>query len=781
MDTIPTPRCPRCGRDLSRSQTQGLCPGCVAKVAFSLDPLEPVGLPPSLGTLRYFGDYELTGELARGGMGVVYRARQLSLDREVAVKLMRDGALATREDIERFRTEASAAAALRHPGIVAIHEVGEHEGQQFFSMDLVEGENLGEATRAGPLPARRAAEITRTLCDAIQHAHERGVLHRDLKPSNVLLDAEGRPHVTDFGLARRAGDPNELTVSGQVLGTPGYMAPEQAAGRSREATAASDTYSLGALLYHLLTARAPFVGETPAAVLRQVEEHDPVSPRLLNPSVPRDLETITLKALAKDPSRRYPTARALADDLNRFLRGEPILARPVSQGERLWRWCRRKPALAALSAALGLSLVIGIAAVAAANVRLEIQRQRAEAVKNFLQEILAAPDPNADGRDVRVFDVLTRARQRAETELASQPLVLAEVQSTLGVTFYQLALYPDAEPLLRSALKLYQQELGPEAIRTAEAHGHLGALLHWSGETDEGIRELQTAVEILRRNLPESRASLAHVLEDLASAYIGSGQTLSATEPARECLRWCAEVGPSLDHTRAAALGDLSVALWEQNDPGWRAALEESIAINRTRPDGQMNLATGLSNLSDYLIEEDALPAAEAASRESLAIRQTLFGTNSSPVAFAHARLGTVLLARTNATEALAEAIRAWTILTNTPGPTDRDIQFILRLHGKALVVLGRPVEAEPILRQAHAAVVRAAGPDHIASHGIACILAESLAAQGRNSEALSLLDTGLPVIRTTLAQQTRGQLQQRRLREYEALQQRLRSNVIPP
>ncbi len=779
MASPPENHCPRCGANLSLSNTQGLCPSCVGRFAFAEDPLDTVSLPVSLGTLRYFGDYELVSEIARGGMGIIYRARQISLGRDVAVKLMRDGALATRDDVERFRTEAAAAAALRHPGIVAIHEIGEHEGQQFFSMDLVEGSNLGDLTREGPLATRRAVELTVQLCEAIQHAHDRGVLHRDLKPANVILDSEGRAHVTDFGLARRETGGSELTLSGQVLGTPGYMAPEQAAGRSREATPASDTYSLGALLYHLLTARAPFTGETPGAVLRQGEENEPVSPRLLNPSVPRDLETIALKALAKDPPSRYPTARALADDLNRFLRGEPILARPVSPAERLWRWCRRKPALASLSGALVILTAAVLGVMTVASIRLALQRRQAEAVKNFLKEILAAPDPNADGKDVRVFDVLRRARERAERELGNQPLVLAEVQSTLGITFYQLALYPDAEPLLQSALHLYQRESGPESIAAAEAHGNLGALYHWSGRTSEGIEELKTAIGILRRNLPESRARLAYFLEDLASAYVGNGQPVLAAEPARECIQLCHHLGTALDHTKAAALGDLSVALWNQNDPGWRPALEESIAINRGRKDGQMNLATSLSNLADSLAEEDALDAAEAAARESLALRQTLFGTNSSPAAFAHARLGTVLLARTNAQGALHEAVTGWNILTNTPTPTDREIQFILRLQGRALVVLGRYGEAEPVLRAAHAASLRSVGPNHIATQGIACILAESLAGQNRAAEALPLLEAGLPLIRSELQHQVRGKIQQRRLEEFEALYRRLKSS--PP
>jgi WD40 repeat protein len=306
--------------------------------------------------LRRFGSYELLEEIARGGMGVVYRARQVNLDREVAVKLLLQGALASAEDLERFRAEATSAGGLRHPSIVAIHEVGEHEGQHYFSMELILGRDLAAKTRDGPIPATQAAELLAQVSDAIQHAHDHGIVHRDLKPSNIIVDPEGRAHVTDFGLARRSGNALSLTQTGQALGTPGYMSPEQAAG-GRNVGPATDIYSLGALLYHLLTSRAPFAGASPTTVLRQIEEREPISPRSLNPSTPRDLETICLKCLTKEPARRYSSAGALGEDLRRFLRDEPIQARPAGPLERSWRWCRRRPALAGSLAGVVLLLI----------------------------------------------------------------------------------------------------------------------------------------------------------------------------------------------------------------------------------------------------------------------------------------------------------------------------------------------------------------------------------------------------------------------------------------
>jgi len=305
-----------------------------------------------------FGDYKLLEEIARGGMGVVYKAMQVSLSRLVAVKMILPSASTCKEYIRRFRTESSAAANLQHPNIVAVHEVGTHEGQNFIVMDFVHGPNLARMVGHLPLRARQAAGYLRTVAEAIHYAHDQGILHRDLKPSNVLIDNRDQPRVTDFGLAKRLDGESDLTLSGQVLGSPNFMSPEQAAGVRGKVSRRTDVYGLGAILYHTLTARPPFQADSLAEMLRQVIYSDPVSPRLLNASVPRDLETITMKCLEKDPSRRYPTAQALADELARFLAGEPILARPLGPAGKAWRWCQRKPALAGAFATSVLAMAL---------------------------------------------------------------------------------------------------------------------------------------------------------------------------------------------------------------------------------------------------------------------------------------------------------------------------------------------------------------------------------------------------------------------------------------
>jgi predicted Ser/Thr protein kinase len=274
-----------------------------------------------------FGDYELLEEIGRGGMGVVFRARQLSLNREVAVKMILRGELASPADHERFRSEAEAAARLDHPGIVPVYEVGELEGRPYFNMKYIAGRTLSQLLAEGPLPPRQAAAILAGVARAIHYAHEQGVLHRDLKPSNILIDEEGRPHVTDFGLAKKTTGAASLTRTGAVLGTPAYMAPEQAAGARGKTGPAGDVYSLGSILYHMLTGRPPFQAASPVDVLLMVLEQDPVPPRVINPSADRDLEMIALKCLQKPIELRYQSARALADDLEAYLNDEAISAR----------------------------------------------------------------------------------------------------------------------------------------------------------------------------------------------------------------------------------------------------------------------------------------------------------------------------------------------------------------------------------------------------------------------------------------------------------------------
>ena len=345
--------CSECGDALPEYWPKGLCPGCA--LGGALD--EPVGVVQSSGGAR-FGDFELLEEVGRGGMGVIYRARQVSLNRIVALKMILGGQFASKQEVLRFRSEAEAAATLQHPNIVRIYETGEQDGHHYFSMDYVEGRTLADIVRDGPLPAQRAARYALSIAETIHYAHSQGVLHRDLKPSNVIIDGNDQPRVTDFGLAKRVRGDFGVTVTGQVLGSPNFMPPEQTSAKGGKVGAWSDVYGIGAILYHLLTGRPPFQAETIEEILLLLRDADPVSPRLMNPSVPRDLETLCLKCLEKEPVRRYANAQALADELKRFLADEPIEARPLRAVSRVWRWCRRRPAMAMLSASVLLLLLV---------------------------------------------------------------------------------------------------------------------------------------------------------------------------------------------------------------------------------------------------------------------------------------------------------------------------------------------------------------------------------------------------------------------------------------
>jgi serine/threonine protein kinase len=346
--------CPQCRAELPDDAPAGLCPRCLAPQGVETgawspsdraqDPTlaprttEPRG--PGPGTApRYFGDYEILEEVARGGMGVVYKARQISLDRIVALKTILAGQFASEADVDRFYTEARAAANLQHPNIVAIHEVGQHEGQHYFSMDYVEGRNLASLVEKGPLPVSQAVTYVKSIAEGIHYAHQQGILHRDLKPSNILIDCFDEPRITDFGIAKRIGARDvtavpgagpiaetSLTAAGEVLGTPSYMSPEQIDADPAQLGPATDVYSLGAILYELLTGRPPFRGRSARDTLLAVLQSPPVSIRRLNRRVPRDLERICLKCLQKDPTRRYPSAAALADDLQRFTLDQPTHA-----------------------------------------------------------------------------------------------------------------------------------------------------------------------------------------------------------------------------------------------------------------------------------------------------------------------------------------------------------------------------------------------------------------------------------------------------------------------
>jgi serine/threonine-protein kinase len=422
-----------------------LVPQIVADVAA---PLFAGSIPTPAGRSEFpkVAGFEILGVLGRGGMGVVYKAQQPRLGRLVALKMVLAGAHAGPEALMRFHLEAEALAGVQHPHIVQVYEVGEHERSPYLALEFIDGPALDKKIGDRPQAPRQAAQLIETLARAISCAHQRGVVHRDLKPANVLLTKDGVPKITDFGLAKRLGEHDSGTKTGAVMGTPSYMAPEQAAGKSREIGPATDIYGLGAILYHLLTGRPPFASATTMETIHDVQTKEPVAPRRVQSKIPADLETICLKCLAKEPLKRYGSALDLAEDLRRFLAGEPILARPTTLPERLWKWSRRRPTAAALIAVSILAAVGFAGGLIWHTVQLGAERDYAE--RNF-QRALAAVD-----------QMLTEV---AEEQLAWEPRMEEKRRALLerALTFYQQFLAEKgADPAVRKETGLAYKRVG---------------------------------------------------------------------------------------------------------------------------------------------------------------------------------------------------------------------------------------------------------------------------------------------------------------------------------
>ena len=408
--------------------------------------------------------YEVLEELGRGGMGVVYKARQVALDRLVAIKMIRSAAIAGANQLARFKTEAAALAQLQHSNIVQVFEIGQHQDMPYLSMEFVAGATLAHAIEAQPLTPQQAASMVEKLARAMFSAHQRGVLHRDLKPSNVLIAADGEPKITDFGLAKRVGSDSQLTVDHTVMGTPSYMPPEQALGRIAEIGPRSDVYSLGAILYELLTRRPPFRGTMPMETIQRVIHDEPLAPRTINPRIPRDLETICLKCLHKQPAQRFDTAADLADDLRRFQRNEPILARRVTLLERGWRWCLRNPALTGAMAVTCLVILAGIAGVAWQSH--QTQQARSLAQQRFQLYTAESAQKFALIQDLmeRVPEEERAQDERLQSALASYEEWLAEEPSDDAArASYAEALYRIAEIRRRIGQFQLADEMGLKA------------------------------------------------------------------------------------------------------------------------------------------------------------------------------------------------------------------------------------------------------------------------------------------------------------------------------
>ena len=513
---------------------------------------------PAMQVFPEIEGYEILHELGRGGMGIVYQAEQLSLERLVALKVMLPDGGISQNEVARFRAEALTVGMLKHPGFVQIHEIGEWHpaGDQsllpYFCLEYVEGGSLDKQLKQQSMAAREAAKLVEQLARSMQVAHTASLVHRDLKPANVLLSSSGQPKIADFGLVKRLDVGSSQTLPGYVVGTPSYMAPEQANGS--EVGPAADIYGLGAILYEMLTGRPPFVGITPLETLVQVVERNPVPPRQLQPKIPRDLETVCLRCLAKDPAKRYASAADLADDLQCFLDGKPTIARPPGDLERLVMWTRRHPATALISALLGVVIVMSLVGLTLLNRRSELLRKEALSERNIavqakldmeqsqkgtyalnqflLEHILTAPMQmiSRKGKNMTLLDVIDYAAPKVQGAFAGFPEIESSIQDAFGQTCSMLGEYEKAVVYLNRALELRRQYLGKTHEFTIESQISLANVLIFRSELDQAEPLLKEAYAFLLENLGMEHSKTLKALANYAHLQVRRSRFTEAGE-----------------------------------------------------------------------------------------------------------------------------------------------------------------------------------------------------------------------------------------------------------
>jgi tetratricopeptide (TPR) repeat protein len=622
--------------------------------------------------------------------------------------MIRAGVLADHAELLRFQNEAQAVAMLDHPGIVPVHEVGEYSGQRYFSMNLISGGSLAgvlERYRDNP---RAAARLVAAVADAMHHAHQRGVLHRDLKPANILVDEYGQPHITDFGLARRVAGDSELTQTGAIIGTPSYMAPEQASGRRGMVTIASDVYGLGAVLYAMLAGKAPFGGESVIETLDSVRTRPPEPPSRFNAKVPRDLEVICLKCLEKQPSRRYATAHALAEDLQRWIAGEPIAARPVSWATRVAMWCRRNPALATVTAGLAGAIVIGGIGVVwqwrvAVRERAEarVAADEAKSILAFLSEdLLSSPQPGRLGRTITIVQALDAAAPKIAQRYVHQPRIEAAIRQRIGSTYGALGEYEKAEAQHREAANIFRRALGEDHPDTLVAINDLALTLAEQGRYVE-------AEPLTRRNLADLRRVLGPDHPETLTTAHNLGSLLGTRGEYRE-----------------------AESLQRRN-------LEDRRRVLGADHPHTLIGANALANLQSY---QNNWTEAEALHRHTLGRRRSVLGEDHPETLESYHNLAYVVGHAGRLDEAEPLLRRAVEGRLRVLGEIHPHTLISMNNLATQMAGRGRYGEAEPLLRRLWDATRRSLGEDHPDTLRVANNLGYVLKERGRLDEAEALL-----------------------------------------
>lgn len=749
--------------------------------------------------------YEMLGELGRGGMAVVYRARHLELNRVVALKVLRWGDWDAAADARRVRHEAELVARLQHPNIVQVYEVGEWDGDPFLALEYVSGGTLAEALarlqKQGQtgVSTMEAAALVGLLAGAVQAAHDQGVVHRDLKPANVLLadDPGGpfaRPKVTDFGLAVST-EASAVTQTAALAGTPCYMAPEQADARRAAVGPRTDVYALGGILYELLTGRPPFQGATVLETLDLVRHTEPVSPRQLRPNLPRDLDTICLKCLSKDPAGRYESAAALADDLARFHEGKPITARPVGVVEKGWKWCRRKPVLAGLAAALVLAVTLGVAGITREYLRAEKERQVAvdrlkqiELIDNSVFDIFAEFDleqVRADDQPIEaaLAQKLIEAGNKLDAKAIHDPLVLANLRNRLGKTLLTLGEPVSAIDLLAAALEARRAELPLNHEDTLEAAGDLATAYRAAGKLDEALPLLDETLKRCKASLgPDHRFTLTSA-NNLAMGYRDARRPDDAIRLLEPTLAEQRAVFGAEDPDTLATMNNLALCyhhvgrddqalhLYREALAGQRAKLgRDNPATLRTLNNlasthqalGEMDKAlplfeeardlktaklghdhrgtlTSMANLALAYQLAGKLDLALPLYEETVKLRKARLGVDDEHTLLTMANLASCYQSAGELDKAVVRFEEVLALQTGKLGPDAEDTLITMNNLALCLRAAGRPEKALPLHQKVVELQRAKTTPDHPDTHWYMNVLAAGYDALGRFDESAAV------------------------------------------
>ena len=776
------------------------------------------GRPPSglSVVLERVGSYRILDVIGEGGMGVVYRAEQESPRRIVALKVIRPGAESA-EALQRFEHEGQVLAWLQHPGIAQVYETGTADigggRRPFFAMEYIEGRSLCEHAAAVRLTVRQRLELLARLADAVQHAHQKGVVHRDLKPANILVDPTGQPKIVDFGVARVTEADLRLTTlrtdAGRLIGTLAYMSPEQLAGDPREVDTRADVYALGVIAYELLTGRTPIdvTGRSLPEAARAVAEREPPPLRSQNRALRGDVETIVAKAMEKDKGRRYQSAADLAADLRRYLADQPIAARPATVIYQFRKFARRNRALVAGVALALLALLGGTAGTTFGLLRARAQQAAAEAERNrvldaevlaarrlqeaeseaakatainaFIRAMLSSADPEREGREVRVVDVLQRAAQDLERELRNQPEIEAALRNTIGVTYMGLGLNAEAEPHLRTALALRVDLLGPEHADTLSSMANLGLMLVELRRPDDGRALLGEVLTTRQRTLGAEHPETVLAMSNLAHALQRAGEVRDAEAWWREALDIQRRISPPDDPQRAvllnnlaqllkqtrraaaaepllrealaiqraargdehphtlAAMDNLAMTLKALDESAEAEALLREVVATRRRTLGEHPaLYVALSNLARVLQDQDRLEEAEPLAREALEGFRRSAGPDSRKTLVAENNLASLLVDLGRAPDAAALYVELIDAARRVLPADDFTLQIFARNYGRCLTALRRFEEAEALLVPSHDGLVRTLGARHEHTHKTLTYVIELYEAWGKPDAA---------------------------------------------